>query len=108
VQWNRFLPKLETLERKGQRVKALEEMPEIIFFLTPAWEAFIELHNRRQIGFDMSPISIGAIKDWLDFRGYERFEMREFIFSIVCRVDDFWRKLTATKNKPKKETKKNG
>lgn len=72
------------------------------FFLAPIWEAFIELHNRRQIGYTMSPISVTAIKDWLEIRGFRDPEIKEFLYNLICRLDDTWRKLT----KPKKTKKK--
>jgi len=51
----------------------------------------------------MSPISITAIKDWLDIRGYRDPEIREYAFNLICRLDDTWRKLTAPKKVNKKQ-----
>ena len=54
---------------------------------------------------EANPISIGAIKDWLDFRGYEDNGIREFIFDMVSFLDNEWRKLTAPKKKRPKRKK---
>lgn len=66
----------------------------------------MQLHNRRQMGVDASPISVGAIKDWLDLRRYQDEDIREFIFDMVSFLDNEWRKLTAPKKKSKKKSRK--
>jgi hypothetical protein len=74
--------------------------------LTPAWAAFIELHNRRQFGLDANPLAYSDIAAYLDVNRINDAQAREELAGYVVFLDNTWLKLYLNDPKRKREEKK--
>lgn len=65
---------------------------------------FVELHNRRQVGFAFCAIAMIDIKAWLDLNGYAGEEAIR-MYELVRRMDDWLIKTQQDEDKAKSEEK---
>lgn len=84
------------------KVHTLEERPILLPDLYDVWRMFLELHNRRQIGFSFSPISLIDMKAWLDLNGYAG-ECAIRMYELVRQMDDWLIKTQQEEDKAKSE-----
>lgn len=71
--------------------------------LRPAWSGFVELHNRRQFGFDANPLAVNAITAWMEIMGFHNPDVRRELYQLITFLDDTWMSLYI--NDPKKKRK---
>jgi len=49
--------------------KAIADMPRIRADALDAWECFGMVTRTRQMGFSVSPVALGEVRDWCDLHG---------------------------------------
>jgi len=80
--------------------------PELDPVLLHVWNIFISLHNRRQIGFNASPLTINDINEMLDMEGIKNKGVRKFYFNLISVMDDEYMKGVYEKAKSKEDNNK--
>lgn len=81
------------MEDRGRKVKALDAKPVILEALKPVWNAWLQLHNQRQSGFNTNPISKEAIRIQLEDDGYRDPAIREFVRRLIVKIENRWLEL---------------
>lgn len=85
---SKFLKVMEQRQARGERVEALEDIPELYPDVQFIWSAFGELSSSRTYGFGhANPIQIGEIKSWLDLNAITDLEDRREIVLLVQAMD---------------------
>jgi len=86
LEYGQYADALESIAAKGRKVTALKKRPVLFEDLNEVWDAFIQLHRSRAVGFTQNPISvrdITAILDLYEVRDYEaRTEWCELIMAM--------------------------
>ena len=95
---------MQQRQDRGERVEALEDIPELYPDVQFVWSAFGELSSSRTYGFGHpNPIQIGEIKAWLDLNAVTDLEDRREIVLLVQAMDRtylvFSQDQTKSKNK---------
>ena len=100
MEWGPHETTLQLAKRKGKRVKALEDKPELYGDLQMVWDAFNDLHRARPVGFGASPIPLSSIMSWLDIHGIGGDSAVE-IYELISAMDGVW--LNWARNKEKQD-----
>lgn len=77
------------MKADGKKVPELENRPEVKGEYFWIWDIYISLHNQRQAGMAINPISIEAMAryfEMFDITGEER----EFLFEVISKIDTAW------------------
>lgn len=107
--WVPHLEFLESLQRQGIEVQALDERPYLFSDLTMVWECFREVNRARQVGLsNVNPLTISEIRSWLEANSVSSDELPEML-SLVQDMDYEWRIWAVDQHSQEKEqADKNG
>lgn len=81
---------MEKRSRDGHDVPALRNRPRLRPELTGYWNAFIELHSRRSIGYSANPIPLTEILAYLELMEVDDPEERRDYVQFVTFLDGEW------------------
>jgi hypothetical protein len=74
--------------------------------LLPVWNGFIELSNRRQVGFSPCPLSLSDIRVYLDEYGIDGTDRRRRFIKLISALDNHWLKRVGEDRKCQQKSKK--
>lgn len=106
MQWGapEILKLLERRARRGKRVQALEDRPEVYTDLLPVWDGFCALHSARGNSLGVEALRVQDIVGWLDLYGISGDERVER-FELIRVLDDAWIEHVCAEAKMKTKTK---
>ncbi len=79
----------EMLRKKGREVP---EEPELYLDLYDVWNAFMDIHARREVSFSgVNPITEPRIESWLNIHEIYDSELRRDYFYFITLLDSKWR-----------------
>ena len=96
MRWGQNLSFLEKQEEQGESVPALDERPELNPWLQLPWQAFLDLHRHRSVGYGASPFTLESIIAWMDLYGVVD---RIMMFELISAMDAEWLEVTRKKEK---------
>lgn len=76
-------------------------MPELYPDLEPYWQAFCALHNARQSGFAVQPITVAEVRHYCDVIGLPGVRERRLMLDAVQTLDQEFLRMAAEDSKRK-------
>ena len=102
-----MLKLLERRAKRGKRVQALEDRPEVYDDLLSTWSGFCTLHAARGNSLGAEPLHVQDILGWLDLYGIAGDERSEH-FELIRILDDVWLDHVRTEQKEKADADPTG
>ena len=101
MEWGNYAKQLEAMEKRGRKISALQNKPELFDDLVPVWQAFNQLHSGRQGGLGINPLRTSDIIQYLNWQEFDA-----DCFDLILAMDNEWCKWASDKHKQEQEAKK--
>lgn len=88
LQYGGQIQHLEKAAKMGQRVRALENMPDVDPGLNQVWTIFADLNAKRSSGFSANPISMSDILAAFELFGISDWHARRWYYDVIKKLDD--------------------
>src|SRR5690606_33300646 len=99
---------LEKRKKRGRRVPALDNRPELFDDLELVWQAFQELCHFRPSGWSYQAIPLEAIVAWMDLHEIYDLDERLFVYRMILCLDAKWVNHMRQRTEAEREAGKKG
>lgn len=74
----------------------------------PAWQAFLDLSERRTVGFGPNPIQTSEVLAWFDLHEIDSAEERRDYYHLIGVLDHEWLRLAREESERQNRRSSNG